>query len=187
MPDTEVEQLQNVFRNVLRCFSCICKMETRSKGLLLGSLPIFQSCDASKENAAGPGAVQGTRIWCRLWRCSGRAEPAVHSFPSRSRSTLELQLCFEVFSLNSFLPSEEVFFFFWGGFVAAAEQCPSGGNSMKRVHQVSKWEWSDFTVRGWAPSVVGPAPSGPGGATSRFSLGAGATEYIKTGLNIWLK
>lgn len=35
--------------------------------------------------------------------------------------------------------------------------------------------------------MVGPAPSGAGGATIRFSLGAGATEYIKTGLNIGLK
>lgn len=35
--------------------------------------------------------------------------------------------------------------------------------------------------------MVGPAPSGPGGVTIRFSLGAGATEYIQTGLNIWLE
>lgn len=183
----EPERLQNGFWNLLCCFSCICKMVTPSKVLLLCSLPIFQKCDASEGNAAGPGAVQGPRIWRRLWRCWGIAEPAVHCFPSRSWSMLELKLCFEVFSLNSFRPYAEVFFFFQGCFVAAAEQCPSRGNSMKRRHQVSKWHWSDFTVRGWAPSVVGPAPSGPGGVTSRFSLGAGATEYMKTGLNIWLK
>lgn len=33
----------------------------------------------------------------------------------------------------------------------------------------------------------GRAPAGAGGVTVRCSLGAGATEYIKMGLNIWLK